>query len=104
MRDDLIMFICNDEPDILSDSVKTGKPNYSCSTRYRWIQARLQCYQFRCIRKERFCNKESLKAREVEFEIDGFTDCKWIEVSSKTLGTLLCGCIYRSPKNQTYWI
>ena len=42
---------------------------------------------------------ESLKVSEVEFEIDGFMDHKWIEVSSKTLGTLLCGCIYRSPSD-----
>ena len=63
-KGDLIMFICNDEPDILMFAEvipkKTGKPNHSCSIRYRWIQARLKLQpgrkQFRCIRKERCCN------------------------------------------------
>ena len=34
-------------------------------------------------------HKESLKVSEVEFEIDGFTDDKWIEVSSRTLGHII---------------
>ena len=103
------MFICDDEPDVLMIAKVIPKKQENPIT-----HARLDIDGYKYVlnfnpdeinlgvsgkRGVAISHKESLKVSEVEFEIDGFTDHKWIEASSKTLGTLLCGCIYRSPSD-----
>ena len=103
-RDDLIRFISNGEPDILMIAEVIPKKQESPIT-----HARLHIDGYEHVlnfdpdesnlgvsgkRGVAIYHKESLKANEVVFEINGFIDHKWIEVSSIKLGTLLCGCIY----------
>ena len=101
-RDDLIMFISNDEPDVLMIAEVIPKKQESPIT-----HARLDINGYEHVlnfdpgeRDLGVSGKRDVaiyQASVVEFEIDGFTDHKWIEVSSKRFGTLLCGCIHRSP-------
>ena len=42
-------------------------------------------------------SKKTLEVIEVGFKIDGFQHHAWIDIPTKNGGSLLCGCIYRSP-------
>ena len=92
-----MMFISNDEPDVLMIVEMISKKQESTIT-----HARLDIDGYEHVlnidpdernlgvsgkRDVAIYHKESLKASEVEFEIDGLTDHKWIEVSSKKFGT-----------------
>ena len=45
--------------------------------------------------------KETLKVEEVEMQIEGYKDYAWIEIFTANDESLLCGCVYRSPSNDS---
>ena len=110
-RDDLLMLIADDEPDvILINEVipkKQTKPiaeaqlqidGYNCQLNFDPNSADLGTSNVRGVA---IYSKKSLNVVEVGFDIEGFYDHSWIEVSSERQKSLLCGCVYRSPSNDT---
>ena len=106
-RDDLIMFIANDSPDVILITEIIPKKQMNPIT-----QALLNIDGYTCvlnfdpndqnlgasgIRGVIIYSKKALEVIEVEFKIDGFQDHAWIEIPSKNGESILCGCIYRSP-------
>ena len=45
--------------------------------------------------------KETLKVEEVEMEVEGCKDHAWIEIHTANGESLSCGCVYRSPSNDS---
>ena len=106
-RDDLIMFIANDSPDVILITEVIPKKQVNPIT-----QALLNIDGYNCvlnfdpndqnlgassIRGVIIYSKKALEVIEVEFKIDGFQDHAWIEIPSKNGESIHCGCIYRSP-------
>ena len=69
---------------------------YKCTTNFDPDECNLGASGIRGVAI--YC-KQSLKIDEIEFRIDGFRDHVWIEISTKNCGSILCGCVYRSPSN-----
>ena len=108
-RDDLQMLIADDKPDIMmiTEVIPKGQINpikqtlldvegYKCTTNFDPDECNLGASGIRGVAI--YC-KQSLKIDEIEFRIDGFRDHVWIEIPTKNCGSILCGCVYRSPSN-----
>ena len=108
-REDLVMVIANDNPDIMLITEIIPKNQVNPIT-----QALLDIEGYKS-----FCNfnpnnsklgasgirgvaiyyKESMVVNEVDFSIDGCRDHAWIEIPRDKGESLLCGCIYRTQSN-----
>ena len=110
-RDDLVMFITNNEPDVMMITEVIPKNQINPISNYL-----LQIDGYKMLlnfdpnlenlgasgkRGVAIYSKESLHTIEVKFPIDGFSDHVWIEIPTDKNGRLLCGCIYRSPSDSS---
>ena len=105
------MLIAGDKPDIIFISEVIPKNQINPIT-----QALLEIDDYKCllnfdpelanlgssgIRGVAIYSRITLKTEEIEFRIDGFHDHVWLEIQTDDKKTILCGCIYRSPSNDT---
>ena len=110
-RDELSMLIADDKPDIIFISEVIPKNQINPIT-----QALLEIDDYKCllnfdpeltnlgssgIRGVAIYSRTTLKTAEIEFIIDGFHDHVWLDIQIDDKKTILCGCIYRSPSNDT---
>ena len=106
-REDLLMRIASDQPDIMLITEiipkKQEKPitqalldidGYKCLLNFNPNEANLGASGIRGVA---IYSKNILQVVEVDISIDGFHDHAWIEIPTARGETVLCGCVYRSP-------
>ena len=110
-RDDLIMFITDDEPDIMlitevipncqNNPIATALLNidgYNCNLNFDHNTANLGQSGIRGVA---IYSRKSLHAIEIEVTAEGAYDHVWIEIPSKHGESILCGCVYRTQSGDT---
>ena len=110
-RDELNMVIVDDKPDVMFITEVIPKKQINPI-----IQKLLDIEGYNCllnfdpeelnlgasgIRGVAIYTRKSLKIAEIDFKIDYFQDHIWIEIPAYKQKPLLCGCIYRSPSNDS---
>ena len=110
-RGDLTMFIAGDTPDVILITEVIPKKQVNPIT-----HALLDIDDYKCllninpedpnlgssgIRGVAIYTKETLKVEEVEMEVEGCKDHAWIEIHTVNGESLSCGCVYRSPSNDS---
>ena len=108
-RDDLVMMITDDEPDIIliTEVIPKKQTNpipralldingYKNFPNFNPDDSNLGASGKRGVI---IYFKESLNVSEVDIIIEGYTDHAWIEIPADNGTSLLCGCVYRSPSD-----
>ena len=107
-RDDLVMMISGDEPDVIL--ITEVIPKCQANPINPALLA-IQGYIMHCNfnPEESYLGtsgkrgvviyyKEELSVNEIHIGVDGFLDHAWIEIKGKN-SSLICGCVYRSPSD-----
>ena len=110
-RDDLLMLIADDRPDIIliTEVIPKKQTNpitqalldiddYKCSLNFEPDDANLGASGIRGVA---IYSKETLGAIDVDISTNGFHDHVWIEIPSENHDSVLIGCVYRSPSNDS---
>ena len=110
-REDLVMAIADQKPDVIfiSEVIPKNQTNpipeallsidgYNCLLNFDPNKSNLGASGIRGVA---IYTRKTLEVREVEFKIEGFRDHIWIEIPSFDKDLILCGCVYRSPSNDT---
>ena len=107
----MTIFIAGDTPDVILITEVIPKIQVNPIT-----QALLNIDDYKCllnfnpeypnlgssgIRGVAIYTKETLKVEELEVEVKGCKDHAWIEIHTANGESLLCGCVYRSPSNDS---
>ena len=110
-RDDLLMFIQKDEPDILLITEVIPKSQVNPITNALLKVDGYEYYlYFNCIdsnlgragiRGLAIYYKETMSVEEVKVSVNDWRDHVWVEIPTDKNGVLLCGCVYRSQSNDT---
>ena len=108
-REDLIMAIADDKPDIIfiAEVIPKNQINlipkallsiegYGCLLNFDPNKSNLGTSGIRGVA---IYSRTTLKIREVEINVKGFRDQIWIEILTCDKDSILCGCVYRSPSN-----
>ena len=108
-RDDLVMSIAGDKPDIIliTEVIPKNQINpitqalldiddYECSLNFDPEDANLGSSGIRGVA---IYTKETLRVEEVKIEVEGCNDHAWIEIYAANGDSMLCGCVYRSSSN-----
>lgn len=110
-REDLLMAIADESPDIIfiCEVIPKNQMNpipeaaisidgYNCLLNFDPNKTNLGASGIRGVA---VYSRNLLDVREVEINVEGFSDHVWIEIPSCDKELILCGCIYRSPSNDT---
>ena len=110
-RDDLSMFIASDKPDVIFITEVIPKSQVNPIT-----QALLDIDDYNCllnfnpedpnlgssgIRGVAIYTKKTLRVEEVEIKVNGCIDHAWIDIHTAIGESMLCGCVYQSPSNDS---
>ena len=108
-RDELMMFITYNEPDLLLITEVIPKKQLNPIT-----QALLDIDGYNChvnfdpnaknlgrsgIRGVAIYSKNTIQVNEVDFSVEGLLDHIWVEIPIEGDQNILCGCVYRTPSN-----
>ena len=110
-RDDLLMFMAGDLPDVILITEVIPKSQVNPIT-----QALLDIKEYNCltnfdpeesnlggsgIRGVAIYTKKSLRISEVKLDVEGCHDHAWVEIGTSQGKSVLCGCVYRSPSQDS---
>ena len=108
-RNDLLMFIQKDEPDILLITEVIPKSQVNPITDALLKVDGYEYYlNFNCndsnlgragIRGAAIYYKETMVVEEIKFSVNECCDHVWVEIPTDKNAVLLCGCVYRSLAN-----
>ena len=110
-RDDLLMRITNNEPDVIliTEVIPKKQENpitqalididgYNCLPNFDPDERNLGASGIRGVA---IYTKRSLKVESVEIKVDDTRDHAWIEIPTTSGEKILCGCVYRSPSGDS---